>query len=65
MAALAHLDVSGLRGEVEGRVALEVGRVVVDEGEVLQQLQHLDHAVAAKVAHRSLERRQSRDKQAE
>jgi hypothetical protein len=41
---------------VQRGVALRVRSVEVQAGQVLQQLQHLDHAVAAQVAGRSLER---------
>ena len=49
------VDVAGLGGEVERRVSLVVRQVVVDEGDVLQHLQHLDHPVAAEVARGRLE----------
>ena len=45
-----------LCGEVERRVALVVCQVVVDEGDVLQHLQHLDHPVAAQVARGRLQK---------
>ena len=41
---------------MERRVALVVGQVVVDERDLLQHLQHLDHPVAAQVARRSLKK---------
>jgi hypothetical protein len=40
---------------VERGVALGVGEVVVDALDVLQQVKHLNDAVAAEVAHRDLE----------
>ena len=51
------VDVAGLGGEVERRVALVVRQVVVDERHLLQQQQHLHHPVAAQVRHRRLQRR--------
>ena len=52
-----NVDVPGLRGEVQRRVALIVRQVVVDERHLLEQLQHLHHAVAAQVRDRCLQGR--------
>ncbi len=45
---------SGLGGEVKRGVALGVRVVVVDALDVLQQVQHLNDAVATEVTHRNL-----------
>ena len=51
-----YLHVPGLRREVQRRVALGVGRVEVDVGDVLEELEHLDHPVPAEERDRSLQR---------
>ena len=51
-----YLHVTGLRREVQRRVALGVGRVEVDVGDVLEELEHLDHPVSAEERDRSLQR---------
>ena len=55
-----HFDVARLRRKVERGVALVVGTVVVNVGDVLKELQHLDLAVATQMAHGGLKSRKEK-----